>query len=1109
MGQEVSKEQMPEGRSRSLSPLPRDDPFDDLPPFPSTMPAYTDMLRPLPPPPPGRRARSRGLSPDEGRLNASQPALSAPNSELAEQLPRPASQPELSNAKKIRPLKRRSSGVKSKTKQEDEAVNGIPAGEDATLVDEARSKKRGKRTSILDHLDKPEPAAVVGDMVPIQDRSPQQDTQIKNSKRKGKEVVRDVVDRSIFDFDDEPPPSVQPLAKRSRRDSNSKARKKRKTPQPSDEGSSVRAKAESSDEAEGISREISPQHSFRSSGIRRSTPTPRLNNSNFPASPVDNIKAEQDEEDKLLGGTQSQQSERSAPQRNGSASSRPLRASAASSQRSQAATRHAKPNGHVSPEPVVKDEPGMDLDTPDGQVTSGPAVKDETGMDVDVPDGLPRHQDSFVNAMSAVSEPHGLPVRDAEALDASKLASNETEQRSIETENTVDAVSAQDDSVIGTDNKIFRIPSFVGEDESASDRDTTATGTTIHNRDNGESAMARSPTPVMTIAETAATPPASSARSHTSKRKAKLPFFPHENKENANAFSELPLDDVAAQPRPKRVKVSPSPVEAEAGSSRVTNPPKSNKPRKQKVKEPAVVDAATNDSDDEAPAERRYRSGALSGTEQNQIVRAVERFREDESMTQQEINQIIHDNPQKNAKAIHRQLWGAIQDACPLRPRQKLINWCRQRFHNFAGRGVWTREQDDELARLVEIHGKKWSHISGLINRHQKDARDRWRNYLVCRDTVKSDTWSEDEEERLRDLVEAAIEKIQEGSSQNTTKPPEDLINWAKISEAMGHTRSRLQCSTKWKDLCANEPIPGKAPTVLPSGSSWRLRKARKDLRKMTLQDKYDLMLAIRDSGVGTDSKINWKPIVSRTFQGKYERQAVVVVWGRLRHAVPDWEWKTTRDCARYLCEMYEREGNFGAAEPEGAEESEGNLSEEVPASSTDPRGKGKGVLRQHLAGTSKKDAAKDNTLESGESSSKLSRAASNKKQLHRDERESSPELGGQSPQPSPSVEVQATRTKRREKRESTESIGEKPGGKGKEKKVQPPTPKMKAQVSKRPRHESLSNGDVRSHKPKKRKTGKSSSATAGGKALSIISSDMDDMEDIPATLPTSSQAAY
>jgi hypothetical protein len=377
------------------------------------------------------------------------------------------------------------------------------------------------------------------------------------------------------------------------------------------------------------------------------------------------------------------------------------------------------------------------------------------------------------------------------------------------------------------------------------------------------------------------------------------------------------------------------------------------------------------------------------------------------------------------------------------------------------------------------------------------------------------------------------------------------------------------------------------------------LEKARGDLRKITASDKYRLMCAVRDSGVGTDAKINWKQIVNDTFRGNYERQALVVTWGRLRKSVPDWEWKTTRDCARYLCEMYESEGNFGtAAQGEGAEaEAEDDTAVSTSkrwkkgqkvarAASTDnsaPEPQSQATASEDAAEKGNSSAAKEshrkrakkqskttsdaappppeagsNTGETAdedvvmeEPASPKSQAKSAKKKSRQAEKEQSPELAGElaveevveepapakshaksfkkksrhvrkeqspeldiaPPEPSPSVEAQAARSRRRERRGSTV---ERTSAK---EEVSQPTPKASSsKVSKRPRRGSLANGNMESPRAKKQKTSSSASKRkvrdeddmprSGGKTWSDISSDMDDMEDIPATLPTSSQAA-
>jgi hypothetical protein len=810
----------------------------------------------------------------------------------------------------------------------------------------------------------------------------------------------------------------------------------------------------------------------------------------------------------------------------------------------------------------------------------------ELEMDVDIPDGLPRYGYDDVGVPYAAS---AYAIAAMSRLSSSNSAGN-AERSAVDSpaRREADAVSDQDAAAVD--------PVDQEENERADEQ--------VPAKEN------RQPT------STPRTVPAKSPGSRAStKRKTKRPFtFPREDEENAKAFSELPAD-VAAPPRSKPSRKPQGSLKSAAGASAI---PRNGRTRKTR-KEQSADRAEPSEDGDNPTAIRQYRSGPLSQTEQDAVVRAVERFRDSQAMTQEEVIRLIHINPLEKAQEGNRQLfghlWTSIQDSCPSRPRQKLINWCRQRFHNFVARGKWTKEQDDELADLVEVHGKKWSFIAGLINRHQKDVRDRWRNYLVCRGKAKTDVWSEEEEERFRELVEHAIENIREKLPENSRKSPEQLINWLAISEDMGHTRSRLQCMEKWKRMRAAEPIPDKAPTVLPPGSSWRLEKARAELRKLDVNDKYTLVRAVRDSGVGMDKKIKWTHIKRDVFGDKFERQTLIVTWGRLRQSVPESEWKTTRDCASYLCDMYEREGNVGASEgSEAEEEKEGHRSpspipspvpkktkkrdkgkgkEVVPASPADvptsepqaakaksrkcdddaglvephpKRSKAKGSTKRRAETFTEDLATKDQAaLESPAPATQKSPPA---------EEQPSPELDFEQSQLSPSVEAEASRTKRRERRASVveeSSVGAEDGddplpvpsaantktpkrsrksfsqgdtegseraiagvddptaeGKEAEDAAPPssaPPRTASAKVSKKSRRASLSNSTAESPRLKKRKlsgflsaktakvnrSGKAAVSgeadgrpSASGKSWSEISSDDDDMEDIPATLPAS-----
>ncbi|KAK4250066.1 hypothetical protein C7999DRAFT_12196 [Corynascus novoguineensis] len=1106
MGNESSRPEHPEGRSRSLSPLPRDDqllPDDDdsLPPPPSTMPAslVTADGGSAPPGAPGslawhrRRRRARGVSP-ELRLSSSSSNFSEDQHPIdsqplgfTDQPPssREFSQAETQPARSKSKHSRRSYLEKNKKAELEEAAE---AAHNEALVAEAvkqESRKRKRRSVAPSPFIRQNEGQAASDFVSadgLADMALTQSPPPKRARLNKKDEVKKKVDTknpgekeatsvngsSISDTDDEPPPSPQLRDKRFRRKSDPKARNEPKL------GRSPNVEP---DNGPGTSDELIEELAAdRTNGLSR----------------LDDNGMRNESGDDTTRGTRPQS---------------PLL------------------EEHITDEEVTRRPSRSDHGSQRSHFDSGHAESDtqnrflkKSGLDLMIPNGSPhlKGDDQFAangqtsqdgdDNMSAVSESQGLLATSSTPVSPTYLAVGDRKLSSRTVENS--------------------------PGQHKSDRALTPT-----------EPLDKSPGP----------------RS-SAKRKTKVPFFSRQE-ENGQLATDLPHDDVGSQPVPRRCSGVQSPVSGEAGRSASARKSKSNKPKRRVVAGTAVTadepDAQVNRE------ESQYSSGPLTRSEVNQIIRAVERFREDEDLTQEELNQIIHDNPQKSTRPIHRQFWASIQDACPSRPRRRLIEWCRQRFNNWAGRGTWTREQDDELADLVAKHGKKWSFIAGLINRYQKDVRDRWRNYLVCRDTVRTDAWSDSEEERFRELVQRSIEKIREGLGKDNSKSAEALLNWLDISEAMGHTRSRLQCMEKWKRIRASEPLPDRVPTVLPPGNSWRLEKARADLRKITTYDKYRLTCAIRDSGVKTDAKINWKQIVDGTFQGVFERQAIVVTWGRLRKAVPDWESKTVRDCARHLIEMYESEGDFGIHGLAGAADD----SATIPTDKR--RRKGNKVTRPTItnkitpsvqsatAGAQSNEvdvtspvANKENLPTLRESRSKHGKQKSKKaREISPDLYEEpadgdikmegsalagshanpsagngpsqtesvlNPELDAEQPQSSPSVEAEAARSRRRERRGSTAEIQ---SANGKDKEAQTPASKVRSsKILKRQRHEPLSNGNTKGLKSSRWKTLSSSevdgiipaSADEGralksnGKSWSVVSSDMDDMEDIPATLPVS-----
>lgn len=277
------------------------------------------------------------------------------------------------------------------------------------------------------------------------------------------------------------------------------------------------------------------------------------------------------------------------------------------------------------------------------------------------------------------------------------------------------------------------------------------------------------------------------------------------------------------------------------------------------------------------------------------------------------------------AGSSHAALWEMILAECPDRARQKVINISRKKFHNFVARGTWTEEQDFELGSLISIHGKSWSKIAAIINRHPEDIRDRYRNYLICGNSQRKEAWSEEEEARLTHHiieVQTAIDALD--AKQRGSKTYEELIDWQSISELMGRTRSRLQCITKWKSMNLRTHPKDTVVSRQPDAPiTFRLEKARRQINDMPEEDKYRFVLAIHGTQAAHEAKIPWHRLADKQFRQQWGRPTLALLWQRLKISVPDWERLTVRDCCEYLKGYYNNSNELPDVTGEGFDDQE------------------------------------------------------------------------------------------------------------------------------------------------------------------------------------------
>ncbi|KAL8369683.1 hypothetical protein RB595_000155 [Gaeumannomyces hyphopodioides] len=381
-----------------------------------------------------------------------------------------------------------------------------------------------------------------------------------------------------------------------------------------------------------------------------------------------------------------------------------------------------------------------------------------------------------------------------------------------------------------------------------------------------------------------------SGRRSTRKRVSRPSYFEREAQSNKKALEELPAPEAATPLKKLQRTARTGPLNMTSAAS----------PTKRKTKEKR--------------SKNEYASGAFTAQENAAIKRAVEEFRVENGMSQVAINTMIHENPASiESTDLHRQLWEKVLPACPDRRRQKIILRARAMFHNFAGRGVFTEAQDEQLRRLVERMGQKWTEIGKIVDRNPLDLRDRWRNYAVCGDKRKTAAWDEAEVSRLVDLVMDAINTTlrsrgQELSDEESREQAEKDVPWDIISKHMDRTRSAKQCREKWTWLQARQAQNSDGSGNEDDVVGQALEKTRADLRKMTPADKHALIRAIHETHVSTDEKIPWPKLGDAAFRKRWNRDTLRIMWSRLRPTVSGHEHLSTRSVAEALLDSYDRD---------------------------------------------------------------------------------------------------------------------------------------------------------------------------------------------------------
>jgi hypothetical protein len=348
-------------------------------------------------------------------------------------------------------------------------------------------------------------------------------------------------------------------------------------------------------------------------------------------------------------------------------------------------------------------------------------------------------------------------------------------------------------------------------------------------------------------------------------------------KRKAATVDENEEDERTSVPKPRKLRKQGSKanvVEEENAEHEVVPTPKkskkkrtSNQDSKQPISELPVADMDLSSPEKTRPTRRGHTRGAqeeldvehtifgepntkesgdFTSDEAELLRREIKRYQFNNDLAVDDLVRLIQwtapygknqDVDETTARQVmcSRLFWRDIYDILPKRKHSKakggttgIQRYVRRNYHNFKGAGKWTPEEDKLLKELCVAHPNQWTKISALIgDRDTTACRDRWRNYLQYGDSRNSSVWSEKEEQKLMETVANFIETLRETREDAERPSIEEYtsrdINWQLVSEVVG-TRSRLQCSEKWKALLAREERSS-APVNTPNA---RKRKSPK-----------------------------------------------------------------------------------------------------------------------------------------------------------------------------------------------------------------------------------------------------------------------------------------
>lgn len=156
-----------------------------------------------------------------------------------------------------------------------------------------------------------------------------------------------------------------------------------------------------------------------------------------------------------------------------------------------------------------------------------------------------------------------------------------------------------------------------------------------------------------------------------------------------------------------------------------------------------------------------------------------------------------------NCGRLPKKFWVRVAAHVPGRSAQSVYDHAKRRLEPKNYKSVWSNEEVEELARLIQKYGTKWVQIGEELGRLPGACRDKWRDVLRTSgfrpQAVRRGRFTNEEEALLLTLV------MQSREAHNGE------IDWTEVASKMG-TRSYRQCRRFYFNRAMKMSFPSQSP---------------------------------------------------------------------------------------------------------------------------------------------------------------------------------------------------------------------------------------------------------------------------------------------------------